>query len=261
MAMVADQITKLVQRDEDAVELAGEGGKPIHRSPHIMMAGPAGTGKTTVANAMAAIYKDLGVIPTDKLVAIHASDISGRFRGEAADNMMQAAKSAKGGVLFIDEAHQLADDKYGKQALRALIKPMADPDFNTVVIFAGYSKELPKLFKVDEGLRSRVPTTLKFNAFSGDQMTEYADKRLAETMGRKFANDDAYDAMGDALDEIAESGDHASMRDVNSFLDYADDARISRLAGKKLPAKKRAQLTSEDFRTALTTFKNRDVAA
>jgi replication-associated recombination protein RarA len=262
MAMVADQLVKIVQREEDTAELREEGLAPEGKRPlHMMMVGPQGTGKTTVANSLAAIYKDMGVLPTDKMVAVHASEISGRFRGEAADNMMAAYKSAKGGVLFVDEAHQLADDKYGKQALRALIKPMADPDADTVVIFAGYDAK--SLYKVAPGLESRIADTVRFKPLSGEAMTEFGDLVLTGKMKKKFANDAAYDAMGDALEVIAAQPGHASMRDAEKFLRFADDARVARIAGmkKKPPVKARVQLTEQDFHIGLNTFKNSSEAA
>jgi len=258
MTQVAEQIDSMVAYEEDRAARSAEGTLPrkeTKRFHHMMMSGPPGTGKTTVAKDLASVLKDLGVIKENKMVSIHASEIGGQFTGEAQTNMLEALNKAKGGVLFIDEAHQLADDEFGQRALRTLIKPMADPDFDTVVIFAGYPEDLKRLYKVDEGLRSRVPTDLKFDRFTGEQLTDFAMAELEDRRNLKLKDTKAEDALAEALEAVADNPEHASMRDANNLLNWADDARRRRnKSNKRLKVADRTKLAASDFAHALTVY-------
>jgi replication-associated recombination protein RarA len=258
MSHVASQIRTMVAREEDSAARAAEGslpGKEAKRFHHMMMSGPPGTGKTTVADDLAGVLYDLGVIKEHKMYPTHASDLVGQYTGEAQANMLEALKKAKGGVLFIDEAHQLAKDQFGQRALQTLIKPMADPDFDTVVIFAGYPDQLKELYKVDEGLRSRIPTDLKFKRFNQEELKDFAMIELDKDRRNLKISGQAEDALDDAMEVIASNPNHASMRDVNNLLNDANDARINRnKANKKKPIKNRTALTASDIGHALSIY-------
>ena len=43
------------------------------------------------------------------------------------------------GVIFIDEFHQLNDSEEGRNALKAMVPMLADPESRTVFIGAGYT--------------------------------------------------------------------------------------------------------------------------
>lgn len=261
MAHVAQQVETMVAREEDRAARAAEGtlpGKETKRFHHMMMSGPPGTGKTTVAKSLGQVFKDMGISKTGEVYSTHASDLVGQFRGDAQKNMLDAIDKAKGGILFIDEAHQLADDEYGRRALRTLIKPMSEPDFDTIVVFAGYPKDLQKLYKVDEGLRSRVPTDLKFERFNAEQLGDYAEQELEERRGLKLKDTKAEDAMHDALAAIAEDPAHASMRDANNLIGWADDARVLRnKSNKRATVKTRNALAASDWAHALDVYRSK----
>ena len=80
--------------------------------------------------------------------------------------------SSGGGVLFVDEAYQLAESQSfgGKQVLDYLLAEMENNVGKIVFIFAGYNREMEEFFEHNPGLVSRVPYQLQF--------TDYEDAEL-----------------------------------------------------------------------------------
>ena len=72
---------------------------------------------------------------------------------------MEGILNAAGGVLFVDEAYQLADGHNygGKQVLDFLLAEMENNVGKIVFILAGYNKEMEKFFEHNPGIPSRVP--------------------------------------------------------------------------------------------------------
>ena len=257
MDQVADQVETLLAHEEDIAERKKEGVYPKDapgRFHHMMFIGPPGTGKTTVAKGIATVFKDLGIVTGDNFVSRHASDLVGQFQGDAETNTLKALKDAKGGVLFIDEAHQLADTEYGQAALRTLIQPMGDPKGDTLVVFAGYAGMDRKLNKIDPGLKSRVPNKIRFRRLNGDEMADYVSMAMAKH-NLTTPEGEAEDAMNDAIDVVAGDSEHASMRSVDNLLGFANNARVKRVkANPKIKVADRVKLTASDWEAAARAY-------
>ena len=80
---------------------------------HMVFTGNPGTAKTTVARLFADIMKDNGILSTGKLVEVGRGDLVGKYVGWTATIVKDRFNDAKGGVLFIDEAYSLVDDRNG----------------------------------------------------------------------------------------------------------------------------------------------------
>lgn len=80
----------------------------------IMIAGPRGVGKTTLAHTLANLLVGVGAIKTASVVTVRPTDIrTGEF-ASAIELARSKTKSAKKGTLLIDDADWLlADDPYG----------------------------------------------------------------------------------------------------------------------------------------------------
>lgn len=88
-------------------------------------------------------------------------------------DLLEDMKSKGGGVVFVDEAYQLADDREGKKVLDFIL-PLAESletEYGSLVwVFAGYKKPLEKLFEHNEGLPSRFPYRFIFEDYSDDEL-------------------------------------------------------------------------------------------
>ena len=144
-------------------------------SRHMVFYGAPGTAKTTVARLFAQIMKENGVLSKGELVEVGRKDLVGKYVGWTAMQVERVFKIAEGSVLFIDEAYSLVDGRdklYGQDAINTIVQMMENMRENTIVIFAGYEKEMKEFINQNPGLRSRIPFHVHFPDYSDSELLE-----------------------------------------------------------------------------------------
>ena len=144
-------------------------------SRHMVFYGAPGTAKTTVARLFAQIMKENGVLSKGELVEVGRKDLVGKYVGWTAMQVERVFKIAEGSVLFIDEAYSLMDGRdklYGQEAINTIVQMMENMRENTIVIFAGYEKEMKEFINQNPGLRSRIPFHVHFPDYSDSELLE-----------------------------------------------------------------------------------------
>ena len=89
--------------------------------------GAPGTGKTTVARRMGMLFEALGVLPSADVVQVSASEFSTGFVGQTAAKTRDIFDSARGAVLFVDEAYRLYDPRNESPSLPPALCPGPQP--------------------------------------------------------------------------------------------------------------------------------------
>ncbi|KAF4126145.1 AAA+-type ATPase, SpoVK/Ycf46/Vps4 family [Geosmithia morbida] len=153
----------------------------------LIFKGPPGTGKTSTARMMGEFYRNLGLLPTSKVVEMSATDMVGLYVGNTGPKTRDLLEKSLGKVLIIDEAYMLAESQSGsgaseftKEAIAELVYCLTKPEFERklVVILAGNEKEMDKLLDGNPGLRSRFSTHITFPSLSTWQYLEQLRRYL-----------------------------------------------------------------------------------
>jgi len=166
-----DDFKEQLRRFQQGIELdrrRAEQGRAVqsNKNFHMIFTGNPGTGKKTVARLMSALLQRVGVLETRKLVEAQREAFIGQGAvGSAEAATIEIVESARGGVLFVDQADRLHDGHVGQAVLETLMQRMLRPDA-PVMIFAGYPEEMAKFEMANKGLASRIPYRFEFADFS-----------------------------------------------------------------------------------------------
>ncbi|MBB4077902.1 SpoVK/Ycf46/Vps4 family AAA+-type ATPase [Lewinella aquimaris] len=146
---------------------------------HAVFSGNPGTGKTTVARMMGKLYKKMGLLSSGHTVVADRVDLVGEYIGQTAPKTREVIESARGGVLFIDEAYSLArsnDDgkDFGREVIEILVKEMSNSTGDLAVIVAGYTEEMVRFLDSNTGLKSRFKHHYEFRNFLPQELSRIA---------------------------------------------------------------------------------------
>ena len=144
---------------------------------HTVITGPAGTGKTTVAELLGQLFFEMGYLESGHVVKADRSKLVGSHVGETAILVRQKVEEALGGVLFIDEAYSLKREEnsgndFGQEAIDTLCKLMDEYKGRVVVVAAGYQDEMDTFIKANPGLASRFTMKLNIEPYTSSEMVE-----------------------------------------------------------------------------------------
>ncbi|BBZ63353.1 type VII secretion AAA-ATPase EccA [Mycolicibacterium monacense] len=273
LSRVKEQIEAYRAATQMAKIRAARGMKVAQTSKHMIFAGPPGTGKTTIARVVANILAGLGVISEPKLVETSRKDFVAEYEGQSAVKTARTIDRAVGGVLFIDEAYTLVQerdgraDPFGTEALDTLLARMENDRDRLVVIIAGYSADIDRLLETNDGLRSRFATRIEFDSYSPDEIVEIA--KVIAAANDSSVNEDAAKLVLEAATllgqrtlggkpalDIAGNGRYA--RQLVEAGEQSRDMRLARsLDFDSLGVEQLSEINGEDMASAIAAVHSR----
>lgn len=211
--------------------------------------GNPGTAKTTVARILSGALHEIGLLQSRALVEVGRADLVGHYAGQTAEKVKEVFRRAKGKLLFIDEAYSLVEHwegSYGDEAINTIVQEMENQRAETIVIFAGYPKQMADFFARNPGLRSRVPFQLRFRDYTVDEMRQIAELEAAR---RGFClSASAQQAVAKLCAAAVCREDAGNGRYCRSLIDEAMLNYAERVYGTQtIPQNPEAVLQAEDF--------------
>jgi len=138
--------------------------------------GVSGSGKTRVGQVISFVFAMSGILATDQIHIVSRSDLVRQYIGQTAPRTRSLLLASLEGVLFIDEAYQLAtgDGKdFGHESITEIVNFLDKYVGMSVVIVAGYRGIMKeKFFPSNEGLERRFPHQITLEPYSVPQLTD-----------------------------------------------------------------------------------------
>ena len=232
---------------------ADKGMKTDYSSMHMVFTGNPGTAKTTVARLLARIMRENGLLSKGQLVEVGRGDLVGRYVGWTAQTVQKKFKQAEGGVLFIDEAYSLVDDRdgsFGDEAINTIVQEMENHRDSTIVILAGYPDKMEEFLQKNPGLRSRIAYHVPFADYTVEELCKIAEL-IAKKKGLYFDNQ-AREKLTAVFETARRQADFGNGRYVRNMIEKAKIAQATRLIAadyESVTQKDIITLCAEDIET------------
>ena len=221
MDEVKGEVKSLVKLCRLNAKRAALGLKTEGFAPHLVFSGNPGTGKTTVARIIGDLYRALGILKKGHIVESDRSKLIGAYIGQTAIKTRSVCKKANNGVLFIDEAYGLSNDKdgFGSDAIETILLEMENQRGNMAVVVAGYTEKMKEFIGANPGLRSRFDRVIEFADYSVEELVQ-----IVEVIARKrdyYLDEDSKSALRRGI-EVTHRGDgFGNGREARRWVDRA----------------------------------------
>lgn len=169
------------------------------RLMNFILLGNAGTGKTSIAEAIGDVLAKAGMFVGNNLIMAGRGELVGQYMGETVTKTRQFLMSnLDNGVIFIDEAYAITPwedgkpESYGTEATTAMVEFMTRFPGLYCIITAGYEKEMIRYFlPTNEGLSRRFPNKFVLRTLSPEEMVEIFKRQLRRAQG--LSDNDEYE--------------------------------------------------------------------
>lgn len=157
---------------------------------NIIFMGRAGTGKSYMSLIFADILAYSGILLTNTVLEKSRADFVGEYMGQTAIKTNGLLSAAYEGVLFLDEAYDLARwdktkkdwDSYGQEAATEIIAFLSRNRGNIAFFAAGYEKDMTERFLAcNEGMPRRFPTMITLEDYDSEAICNMFSTKVERT--------------------------------------------------------------------------------
>lgn len=220
---------------------------PVEVTLHSIYLGNPGTGKTTFARFFAQEIKKLGILQKGHLIEVSRNELIAQFVGQTAEKTKKVFESALDGILFIDEAYSLKnnkDDQFGQECINTLISLIENHRDRVIVILAGYKDEMQEFLHHNPGLKSRIPNLIDFIDFTNEELAKIMARMLQKTGMETLVENINY-----AVKEIGKKRKERSFGNAREVRNMIDRSIIQQ--SLRLTKEKKDQRTLKDLKTLI----------
>ena len=170
---------------------------------HYLFVGNPGTGKTMISEKLALALSGLGIIGRYKPVRITGMELSNMLTSpQGIDKVKEFIQSCKGGVLVIDEAHQLVDNyQLGQLTVKALLDPMITMKYEMSFVFCCYPEYEKRLLDMEPGLARRISDIIRFEDYTPEEISQIFQIKAKKENYR--LSDSVMTCTHEAIEELA----------------------------------------------------------
>ena len=228
----------------------------LNSSLHMAFTGRPGTGKTSVANKIALVLRNLGYLTKGHVTTVTREDMVGQYVGHTAPKTRECLQKATGGVLFIDEAHHLYkpnnERDYGAEAIELLLQVMENQRDDLVIVFSGGKEKIDTFFNSNPGVSSRIGNHVNFPDYGVNDLVDITQFVIHNDYRYQFT-DEVIDILTFYMDQLIKFETFSNVRTIKIFLNQLLSYQSIRIE-KELVEKGQlcydslVQLEKDDFR-------------
>ena len=141
-------------------------------------------------------------------------------------------KDASGGVLFIDEAYSLLDDRsgsFGDEAINTIVQELENHRGDVITIFAGYPERMEEFLERNPGLRSRIAFHVDFPDYNTSELCDIADL-TAKKMGLSISREALF-TLNEVFENARRNENFGNGRFIRNAVERARMKQLTRLLG------------------------------
>lgn len=236
----------------------------LQSSLHMSFTGRPGTGKTSVAAKIGLVLRNLGYLSKGHITTVTREDMVGQYVGHTAPKTKECLNQARGGMLFIDEAHHLYkpdnERDYGSEAIELLLQVMENQRDDLIFVFSGGKDKIEGFFNSNPGISSRVGNHVDFVDYNTDELVSITKFLLNNEARYKFT-DETVKILRFYIEQLQTFTAFSNVRTIKIFLNQLlsyQSIRIeeSLINNGSLSYEDLTYLKPEDFRFVEDDFIN-----